>query len=233
MRTWRSGIVAALLSVTVATAGEHPRTAYTLGGMPNMPDGDLIIDILTKRLDAFGLNPSMRQQGTELRVEIDAGLDPADAALIMTRPGALSLHAGATSVESCEGRTLKGKTCLPTLDGRNFYLLRAEPDIAGDMLDRAEAMDDTAGFKAVRLIFNPDAAKQFAALTEREIGRPIAVVIDDVVVTAPVVREPILGGEAMISGADMNHVVWSVILSQPPLPQPLTVLEVKQVEPAQ
>lgn len=230
MRAWRGGLIAALLSATVAMAEESPRIAYTLGGMPYMPDGDLIIDIITKRLQAFGLNPSSRQQGTELRVEVDARMDPDTLGLLMTRQGALSLHSGVKPVETCEGITLKGKACLPSAAlGTAFFIVTAEPDMAGAILDRAEAVEDTAGFRAVRLIFTEQAAKDFAALTEREIGNAVAIVIDNVVITAPVVREAIRGGEAMISGASMPVEAWSVILSQQPLPQQLILLEFEKI----
>lgn len=227
MRAWRGGLVAALLSVSVAAA-DQPRIAYTLGGMPNMPDGDLIIDILTKRLQAFGLTPSSRQQGTELRVEFDDRRSPEEVELLLTRPGALSFHSGVKPVETCTGRTVKGMVCLPSTQTDRSYLMRAEPDMSGDLLDRAEALQDTSGFAAVNIFFDKKAQAKFSELTLREKGNFIAVVIDEAVVVAPRVMSPIYGPTATITGLD-NVETWSVILSLPPLPRSLMVLETEKV----
>lgn len=228
MRTWCGGLAAVLLSVVAASA-DTPRIAYTLGGMPNMPDGDLIIDIVTKRLQAFGLNPTSRQRGTELRVEFDDARSPEEAELMLTRPGASSLHSGVKRVETCDGVTVKGMTCLQTADGSEFYLLKAAPDLSGEIFERAEAFEDTRGTTAINLTIGEKMQSEFSAMTQRETGNQIAIVIDDIVVSVPRIMEPLHGRSIQISGFDDHFEAWSVILSLPPLPQPLILLDVEKI----
>ncbi|MEM7059871.1 MAG: hypothetical protein AAF557_20000 [Pseudomonadota bacterium] len=216
--------------VSVAEAGQS-RVAYTLGGMPNMPDGDLIIDIVTKRLQAFGLNPTSRQQGTELRVEFDDGRTPEEAVLLTTRPGSLTLHSGVKSVDTCEGIAVKGMDCLPAMEGTEFFLLRAEPDLSGNLLERAEAYRDTAGGAAVNICLTERASRDLDALIGQKADNPIAVVIDGAVLIMPKIQSPVYGREIQILGPKSQVEAWSVILSLPPLPQPLSVLDVEKVTP--
>ena len=69
------------------SAEPTPRVAYLVGGIPPMPDADLTIDVLTRRLGGLQLNPSIRQQGTTLRIEIDRPADDLNVGEVLTRRG--------------------------------------------------------------------------------------------------------------------------------------------------
>ena len=191
-----------------------------------MPDGDLIIDILTKRLRALDVNPSMRQQGTELRVEVDAAPNPDALIPVMTDRGRLAIHTGVSFVDTCDGVTTKGKICLPDIqDDTRFYLMNTPADLAGDILDSVDVGRDYADLPAISFRLNRDAARTFGELTASNVGLPFALVIDDVVIVAPRIQTPILGGSGQITAYDFDAEIWSAILSQPPLPHSLIFLE--------
>lgn len=88
-----------------------------------------------------------------------------------------------------------------------------------------------SGQPVVDLEFTPEGAKKFAALTEANVGRPLAIFLDDRLLTAPVVNEPILDGRAVISGnftADQATQL-SVQLNAGALPVPVKVIGQKNV----
>jgi protein-export membrane protein SecD len=78
-----------------------------------------------------------------------------------------------------------------------------------------------------------DGARRFAEVTRGNVGRPFAIVLDDKVVSAPVIREPITGGRGQISGnfnaASANDL--AVLLRAGALPAPLAVVEERTVGP--
>jgi preprotein translocase subunit SecD len=79
--------------------------------------------------------------------------------------------------------------------------------------------------------FNAAGAQRFAKATEQNVGRPFAIVLDNEVISAPVIREPIIGGSGQISG---NFTVQqandlAVLLRAGALPAPLTVVEERTV----
>jgi preprotein translocase subunit SecD len=80
-------------------------------------------------------------------------------------------------------------------------LLREEPVLhGGHMADAQAAFDQYASLPIVTFRFSAAGAEKFASFTRNNVGRPFAVVIDGRVITAPVIREPILGGTGQING---------------------------------
>src|SRR5690606_8695702 len=79
--------------------------------------------------------------------------------------------------------------------------------------------------------FNTSGARRFAQATQQNVGRPFAIVLDNEVISAPVIREPILGGSGQISGSftvqEANDL--AILLRAGALPSPLTVIEERTV----
>jgi protein-export membrane protein SecD len=69
-----------------------------------------------------------------------------------------------------------------------------------DMCDAQSGYDQRTGEATVSFRFGADGKKRFAEVTQANVGRPFAIVLDDAVISAPVIREPILGGSGQISG---------------------------------
>jgi preprotein translocase subunit SecD len=83
----------------------------------------------------------------------------------------------------------------------NDLLLREEPVLhGGEMADAQAGFDQLTNQPIVTFRFNAAGADKFASFTRNNIGRVMAIVVDGRVVTAPVIREPILGGTGQISG---------------------------------
>ena len=81
--------------------------------------------------------------------------------------------------------------------------------------------------------FNTNGARRFATATQENVGRPFAIVLDNEVISAPVIREPIIGGSGQISG---NFTVQAandlaILLRAGALPAPLTIIEERTVGP--
>ncbi len=73
--------------------------------------------------------------------------------------------------------------------------------LTGEYLARADiTFDPTTRAPLVAIEFNEEGAKKFEELTKRNVGRRIAIVIDEIPISAPVVQEPISGGKAQITG---------------------------------
>ncbi|PKQ06419.1 MAG: protein translocase subunit SecD, partial [Alphaproteobacteria bacterium HGW-Alphaproteobacteria-11] len=106
--------------------------------------------------------------------------------------------------------------------------------VGGDRLvDAQPAFDQQTGAPVVNFRFDSTGARQFGEVTRNSVGRPFAIVLDDKVISAPVIREPIMGGSGQISG---NFTVQAandlaILLRAGALPAPLNVLEERTVGP--
>ncbi|MFM7710133.1 MAG: protein translocase subunit SecD [Ferruginibacter sp.] len=86
-----------------------------------------------------------------------------------------------------------------------FYAIKTIPGsdkapLEGDAIDDARQDFDNKGKPAIKMEMNPMGASKWAALTRKNVGRPIAIVLDNVVYSAPNVTGPIEGGSSEISG---------------------------------
>src|SRR3989344_8360668 len=88
-----------------------------------------------------------------------------------------------------------------TLEGEELQYGLAPTSLTGAYLQGADVtFDQTSGQPVVSLRFTKEGADMFAEITERNVGKPLAIVLDDSVVSAPIVQETITGGSAQISG---------------------------------
>jgi protein-export membrane protein SecD len=116
---------------------------------------------------------------------------------------------------------------------REPYLVLKESPLGGHDLIDAKASFDANGRPTVDFRFSARGARVFGQLTQENIGRPIAIVLDSVVLSAPVIQTPILGGFGQIIGnftvEEANRL--AVRLRAGALPVKLTVVEQVTVEP--
>ena len=103
----------------------------------------------------------------------------------------------------------------------------------GDLVDAQAGFDQQTNQPMVNFRFNSSGAQKFAAATQANVGKRFAIVLDNKVISAPVIREPILGGQGQISG---NFTVQSandlaILLRAGALPAPLTIVEERTVGP--
>jgi preprotein translocase subunit SecD len=120
------------------------------------------------------------------------------------------------------------------------YLLQTDTDLTGDALDNASVTFDQYGKPEVALRFNPAGANKFADLTEKNVKRQMAVVLDKVIKTAPNINQKISGGNAVITlgssndrEAQLNEAkLISTALRAGALPVSLEQLEERRVGPS-
>ena len=112
-------------------------------------------------------------------------------------------------------------------------LLREESELVGADLAESFVGFDSYGIAEVRLTFVSEGAKKFAKVTEKNVGKQLAVVLDGKIMSAPRIREPISSGQAQITGdfsLDEARLLTSV-LNSGALPIPLAVEEERSVGP--
>ncbi|MEO0094000.1 MAG: protein translocase subunit SecD [candidate division WOR-3 bacterium] len=132
--------------------------------------------------------------------------------------------------ESYQGRTI-----------RRLYLLKKEPELTGSAISEAHASPyggsdpNLANTWIVSLKLARKDASKFASVTGRNVGKRLAIVLDRVVRSAPVVRERIPSGEAMITTGDVNPDKakdLAIVLRSGALPAPVTIIEERSVGPS-
>jgi preprotein translocase subunit SecD len=190
------------------------------------------IDVLGRRIDGLGLKPTFTREGSNLIV-IQVPRDPAyyDAlrlkALIVA-PGKLEFRLVDTSVTVEQAKLPLGREILQDKKGTP-YVVDKDAAVSGENLaDAQPGVDPRNGEPVVTFRFNAKGSQQFARVTERMVGSTFAVVLDGVVLVAPVIREPILSGTGQISGgfALISDVVdLAVLLRSGALPVPVTLTE--------
>jgi preprotein translocase subunit SecD len=102
-----------------------------------------------------------------------------------------------------------------------------------DLVDAQPGFDQRSREPIVTFRFNNAGGRRFAQATQENVGKPFAIILDNEVISAPTIREPILGGSGQISG---NFTVQqandlAILLRAGALPAPLTIIEERTVGP--
>jgi SecD/SecF fusion protein len=122
------------------------------------------------------------------------------------------------------------------VSGRALYVLKREPDMTGGTIANAIAEPDqqSPGNMAVGMKMTPRGRADFARITGNNVGRQLAIVLDGVVSSAPVIRERIPSGDAKISGSfDIAEARdLAIVLKAGALPAPVNIIEERSVGPS-
>ena len=166
-----------------------------------------VVTIMEKRVNALGLTEPIIQREGERRVIIELpGVKDPDAAI----------------------KTI-GKTAMLEFKDEDGNTVLTGTDLK----DAQAATNQQNGQNVVNLEFTDEGAKKFADLTTKNVGRTIAILLDGEVLTAPNVREPILGGKAEISGQKTLEEAQNlaVVLRSGALPVKVNIIETRTVGP--
>ncbi len=126
--------------------------------------------------------------------------------------------------ESMKGRT--GQT--------ESILVKRKIEVSGENLTHASpATDPQTGGWVVNFKFDSIGARKFAQVTEQNVGHRFAIKLDDKVITAPNIREPITGGSGQISGnfTAQDASDLAILLNAGALPAPIKIIEERSVGP--
>ncbi|MDG1273574.1 MAG: protein translocase subunit SecD, partial [Alphaproteobacteria bacterium] len=199
------------------------------------------IEIVRRRIDETGVRePTIQRQGeSRILVQLPGVDDPerVKALLGQTAKMVFRLVDVTTSAsEAMAGRVPPGsellEAALVEAGDPKAYVIKKRVMVSGEHLIDAQATFQD-GQPVVSFRFDTSGAKRFGKVTTDNVNRPFAIVLDNEVISAPVIREPILGGTGIISGnftvASANDL--ALLLRAGALPAPLTVLEERSVGP--
>ena len=131
-----------------------------------------------------------------------------------------------------QGRAPVGSQVLPMAEGGRIAVLRRAM-VNGDQLVDAKQEFDENNQPVVSIRFDSRGSKAFARATQQNVNKPFAIVLDDVVLSAPKIQEPILGGQARITGSYTVQTATDLAtqLRSGALPIELKVIEERTVGP--
>jgi preprotein translocase subunit SecD len=188
------------------------------------------IEIVSRRVNETGTREPVIQRQGEDRILVQLpGLDnPERIKELLGKTAKLTFHlVDLDGVAGADSRTLplKGEA------GQTIPIQR-RIIMSGDMLDNAQPSFQD-GMPVVSFRLNAIGARRFCDVTTKNVDKPFAVVLDNEVITAPRINEPICGGSAVISGTFTveESSDLAVLLRAGALPTSLTVMEERSVGP--
>jgi preprotein translocase subunit SecD len=207
------------------------------------------IQTIERRVNEFGVSePIVQEYGeqNQIIVQLPGMNDIARAKDLISRTALLELkivESGgapdeATLLQPFGGAVPAGMEVLPGVAGINdptaqVYLVNQAAAVTGLDLRNARQTLDDFNQPAVSFSLNSVGAAKFARVTRENVGRLLAIIVDDRVETAPVIETSIPGGEARITGSFTQQEVsdLSLLLRSGALPARLDYLEERQVGP--
>ncbi len=199
---------------------------------------DQTIEVIRNRIDKLGVaQPVVTRIGKErILVELPGFLDIERAKRIIGSTASLELRLvidSSFSKEELEKKLTKDTEILPSRDGQEWFLLDKVPAVSGSDLKTAYMTKDEFGRPAVGFELKSEAAGKFADFTSKNIGKRLAIVLEDKVVSAPVIQSRI-SDRGQITGNFTNEEVrdLALILRTGSLPTSLRILQEKVVGPS-
>jgi len=212
-----------------------------LEGQAKLDACDRAVEIIRNRIDEFGVREtSIQKQGEdEIVVQLPGITDRARAIELIGRTAMLEFKIVSSETEKIksakEGQIPEGYELKYTPEENEPVLLKKESVLVGDALINASVRFDESQFNdpIVALQFNPEGAKKFAEVTAANVGKRLAIVLDGKVQSAPMIREAIPSGEAVITGRfDLKEAQdLALILRIGALPAPMHIEEERTVGP--
>ena len=142
----------------------------------------------------------------------------------------VSRRGRATRPAAAGRRDPAGRGRAGGMSGAPAYVVRKRVMVGGDTLVDAQPTFQN-NEPVVSFQFDAAGAKRFGDATRENVGKPFAIVLDNKVISAPVIREPILGGSGIISGSFTVQSAsdLALLLRAGALPAPITILEERTV----
>ncbi|WP_332681745.1 protein translocase subunit SecD [Bosea sp. (in: a-proteobacteria)] len=207
------------LNVTEAGANERIRRAV-----------EQAMEVLRRRVDALGTTePNIQRQGLDrILVQVPGLQDPQRLKDILGQTAKLQFRMVADSPGG-------DVDMLPSQDagGQPIPVQRQVIVEGEDLIDAQPAFDQRTSQPIVNFRFNIRGAQRFGQATTENLGRALAIVLDNKVISAPVIQSPITGGSGQISGnftvEQVNNL--AILLRAGALPAKMTIVEERTVGP--
>ena len=209
---------------------------------------DQSLEIVNRRVNESGTKePIIQRQGDKrILLQVPGLSDPEHLKNLLGRTAKMTFHMVDEAIspqDLSHGVVPPGERVVPyddrgvkSKDGlARKYAIKSHVELSGDMLvDAHTAFDGQNGEPTVTFRFNSVGARRFAEITTQNVGKLFAIVLDNKVITAPVIRSPIIGGSGVISGSftveSANDL--SLLLRAGALPAPLKIIEERSVGPS-
>ncbi|SVC43679.1 uncharacterized protein METZ01_LOCUS296533, partial [marine metagenome] len=196
------------------------------------------LEIVRKRIDESGTKEPLIQRSGKKRIllQLPGVKDPERIKELLGTTAKLTFH----MVDDEDTISLKinrapfGKIIVADFyDPEIKYLLEKKARVGGENLTDAKASFDPQEGHAVSFRFDTTGAQKFGKATSDNVGKRFAVILDGVVITAPVIRSAITGGSGIITGnfSSQEAADLAVLLRAGALPAPLSIVEERSVGP--
>ncbi len=220
-----------LIRITVPQAAITERIRQTI---------EQSIQIVERRVNQLGtVEPVIQRQGTDrILVQVPGLQDPSRLKELLGKTAKMEFRMVDTTVspdQAQQGRVPPDSEVLMSSTSPKIpYVIKKQVLVSGgDLTDAQPGFDQRSGEPIVSFRFNTSGSRKFAQATSENVGQPFAIVLDNEVISAPVIREPITGGSGQISGSftvqQANDL--AILLRAGALPAPLTVIEERTVGP--
>jgi preprotein translocase subunit SecD len=195
------------------------------------------LEIIRRRVDEVGTRePTIQRQGEDrILIQVPGIGSAAELKALIGTTARLTFNpvVGQTT-DPASVDTSSRNVVYPSADEPGiFYILEPTPVVTGEELTDAQPAFDQNGRPAVNFRFNPAGARKFGDYTARNIGSPFAIVLDEEVISAPVIQDHIPGGSGIITGRFTveESTNLAVLLRAGALPAELTFLEERTIGP--
>ena len=197
------------------------------------------IEIVRRRIDETGTRePTIQRQGEDrILVQLPGVDDPERVKDLLGQTARMSFHLVDDDVVPGVDSVPPGSQLLPSRERGPIgqpaeYVVRNRVMVSGDNLVDAQATFQE-GQPVVSFRFDSIGAQRFGDTTRNNVGRLFAIVLDDEIISAPVIREPILGGRGVISGSFTTQEAQdlALLLRAGALPAELLVIEERTIGP--
>jgi preprotein translocase subunit SecD len=204
---------------------------------------DQSIEIIQRRVDETGTRePTIQREGEDrILVQLPGVKDPERIKQLLGKTAKLTLHLvdpTASLADAAAGRSPPGTMVVPAAEndagrGPPIYVVTKRVVVGGERLTDAQATFEQ-GRPVVSFRFDTVGGKRFGDATRDNVGKQLAIVLDGKVISAPVIREAILGGNGIISGNFTTEQAkdLALLLRAGALPAPLKILEERSVGPS-
>ncbi len=194
------------------------------------------LEIIRRRVDEVGTRePTIQRQGADrILIQVPGIGSAGELKALIGTTAKLTFHPVVGSTSDAGADPGARNLLLPSMDepGR-FYIVEQTPVVTGEELVDAQPAFDQNNRPAVNFRFNPSGARKFGDYTAMNIGSPFAIVLDDEVISAPVIQSHIAGGSGIITGRFTvdESTELAVLLRAGALPAEMTFLEERTIGP--
>jgi len=195
---------------------------------------DQSLEIIRQRVDDVGVaEPSIQRVGADrIMVQLPGLQDPAQLRTLLGSTAQMSFHLVPSGID-VQNPPL-GVSVLADYQNRDLIAIYDQVALDGATLtDARPGQDPQTRRPVIEFSFNSQGAREFAKITQENVGRPFAIVLDGKVLTAPRINQAITGGRGIISGDFTidETITLSALLRAGSLPAPLKVIEERTVGP--